>query len=294
MDIGKSFSFVFEDKDWVKKLGIGALVSLVPILNFAWTGYTIKLLRNVGDEQDEPLPDWSDFGDKFVKGLILIVAGLIYAIPMFILTFGPMIALLSAVFSTNGNMQDSLIGAFAGVSFLVLCVALIYGLALSFYFPAVYINFSRKETFGSCFEIGKIIDIIKETIGDYLTAWVIALIMGIGLVILASIAFTILALIPCIGWILNLLLSAFLMVWPMTVVAHLLGQVYANHYGYAAAAPAEALPVTPPVAPAEAPEETSTETPTDTTEESTEAAPETPAEPPTEAPEDTSPPEGAE
>ena len=28
MDFGKAFSFVFEDEDWIKKIGVGGLISL--------------------------------------------------------------------------------------------------------------------------------------------------------------------------------------------------------------------------------------------------------------------------
>jgi putative Mn2+ efflux pump MntP len=57
------------------------------------------------------------------------------------------------------------------------------------------------------------------------TAWVVALLFGIALVVVGGIAFTILALIPCIGWIAAILLGAFLAVWPNIVIFHLFGQV---------------------------------------------------------------------
>ena len=47
MDIGKVFSYQFEDRQWITKLGLGALISLVPILNVAITGYMVGIIRNV-------------------------------------------------------------------------------------------------------------------------------------------------------------------------------------------------------------------------------------------------------
>ena len=38
MDIGKSFSYPFEDKEWISKLGLGAVITIVPVLNLAWSG----------------------------------------------------------------------------------------------------------------------------------------------------------------------------------------------------------------------------------------------------------------
>ncbi len=32
MEFGKAFTYVFEDKDWLKKIGIAALVSLIPLI----------------------------------------------------------------------------------------------------------------------------------------------------------------------------------------------------------------------------------------------------------------------
>ena len=58
MDYGKSFSYALEDNDWPTKLGIGALVSIVPILSFAATGYMVQITRNVMDQKPDLLPDW--------------------------------------------------------------------------------------------------------------------------------------------------------------------------------------------------------------------------------------------
>jgi hypothetical protein len=64
MNIGKAFNFIFEDDKWLSKSVIGAIVAAVPIVNFAWGGYLIELLNNVMNDEQEPLPAWSDFGDS--------------------------------------------------------------------------------------------------------------------------------------------------------------------------------------------------------------------------------------
>jgi len=82
MDIGKSFSYPFEDKQWVSKMGLGAVISLVPILNFAMTGYMIQIVRNLMDCALEPLPNWDDLGKKFMDGVMLVLAGLVYGLSL--------------------------------------------------------------------------------------------------------------------------------------------------------------------------------------------------------------------
>ena len=43
MDFGLSFGYVFEDKDWFRKIAIPALVSLIPIIGqFIVTGWGLK------------------------------------------------------------------------------------------------------------------------------------------------------------------------------------------------------------------------------------------------------------
>jgi len=82
MDIGKAFTFPFEDEDWVKKLIIGAVLMIVPIANFITIGYMLRTLRNVAEGREKPLPEWDQWGDDFMKGLLVVVAGFIYSLPI--------------------------------------------------------------------------------------------------------------------------------------------------------------------------------------------------------------------
>jgi hypothetical protein len=81
MDYGKSFSFVFDDEEWVQKILIGGILSLIPIVNLVAIGYGLKVLKNVAAGMEKPLPDWDDFGDYFVKGLVSSLGSLVWALP---------------------------------------------------------------------------------------------------------------------------------------------------------------------------------------------------------------------
>ena len=65
MDIGKAFSYVFEDEQWISKVLIGGLLIWIPIVNFAVFGYMIKVAQNVAQGNPRPLPEWGEFGDHF-------------------------------------------------------------------------------------------------------------------------------------------------------------------------------------------------------------------------------------
>ncbi len=227
MDIGKSFTFSFQDKNWIKKYLLGALISIVPILNFAWVGYLVELMRNVTEDALEPLPEWDEFGDKFVKGLLLAIAGFIYSLPGMILLFIPLMALPFADLS-SGDVSEAFGAVFAGASFLFICLVSLYFLAFSFFYPAVFIHFSREGTFGSCFQIGKIVQIATSNMGKYLTAWLISIVAGFGVGLVAGLVSSLFGLIPCLGWIISLAIGAFAGVWIATIYAHLFGQVAAQ------------------------------------------------------------------
>jgi len=50
MDIGKAFSFVTEDSDALKKILIGGIISMIPIVNFAAMGYIVEVIRRVAND----------------------------------------------------------------------------------------------------------------------------------------------------------------------------------------------------------------------------------------------------
>jgi hypothetical protein len=228
MDISKSFSFAFEDDQWVNKFGMGALITLIPILNFAWTGYMVELMRNVMNEAPEPLPTWDDLGRKFNDGLILVLAGFVYILPILAVACLPLsFMVVPAILSGNGDMQEiaDAIAGIGGVVFVcLLCVFFVYALALSVIYPAIMVLFAREGTFASCFRFREVFDLIGKNSSPFFTAWAV----NIGISLAASLALgivqTILGFIPCVGWIAAIVLTFGVIIYTSVVYAHLFGQ----------------------------------------------------------------------
>jgi hypothetical protein len=45
MDVGRAFAFTFEDQDWLKKIAVVAIISLIPVIGQLWLlGWSSKLL----------------------------------------------------------------------------------------------------------------------------------------------------------------------------------------------------------------------------------------------------------
>jgi hypothetical protein len=224
MDVGKSIGYVFEDKKWTDKLLIGMLVSIVPIVNFALFGWVVDIMKNVSQRQPDPMPAWENFGDKFVKGLMLVVVSLIYMLPALVIG-----CVAIGLPSLSGGLRDigerEWLRMFLGTFTLSLCAISIYGLLISFLMPAISLNFARKGTFAACFEFGEIWRIMSRNLGDYIVSWLIIIVVSIGVSFVIGIAGTVLAFIPCLGWILAWILFGVSGVYIAAVFGHLFGQI---------------------------------------------------------------------
>jgi hypothetical protein len=197
-------------------------------VNFAWSGYMVELLRNVTDNSAEPLPNWDNFGQKFMNGLILVVVGFVYALPIILLTCLPIgVLTIPAILSGNGDLGDAGQAIMAVGGFLSFCLfsfAAIYGLVLSVIYPAILVIFSREGTFASCFKLREVFDLISKNAGPFFTAWGISLVGGLAVGFISGIVQGVLGWIPCIGWLAAFLISIGVIVYISTVYAHLFGQ----------------------------------------------------------------------
>ncbi len=103
MRIGKALTYVFDDARWVSKVLIGLAISLVPILNLAFNGYIIEIVRRMSRQESEILPEWENLERRFIDGLLLTLAYLLYSLPL----------ILCCVLYNSANPPPALLG-FAG------------------------------------------------------------------------------------------------------------------------------------------------------------------------------------
>ena len=224
MDIGKSFTYVFEDRKWFEKVLIGAVVAIVPIVSLALPGYANEIIRRVTGESTEPLPDWGDFGQKFVEGLLLAVAGFVYGLPALI--FGlPLIPVIIGAANQADARQQGVAWMLGGLGVVLACLLVIYGLVFSFVFPAVQINYARKRQFAAAFYLKEIFRLVGDNLGNYVVAWLayVGAALVVGLIV--GFASALLGWIPCIGWILSMFVGAVVAPLVLMIYGHLFGQI---------------------------------------------------------------------
>ena len=157
MDIGKAFSFVFEDEKWVSKVLLGGLFLIIPIVNFAVIGYMLKVAQNVAQGNPRPLPEWGEFGDHFMRGLYGIIIQIVYQLPTLIL-YGVFFCVILAAGGATGSDRSS--NGAGAIGVLSLCLLpLIFILALVGAFLA-YVACGRYVATNTLSEAFKFSDVV--------------------------------------------------------------------------------------------------------------------------------------
>ncbi len=213
MDIGIAFTYMFQDKDWLKKILIGGVISLIPIVNFAALGYVVRLVRNVRDGQDVPLPEWDQFGEYFVSGLYLFLVYLVYAIPPILLAClqGAGSIMLGA--AGNGQGAEDLVSAYAIASVCLSCLTGLWGLFIAVISPALFVRFAETGSFGATLGLSGWLGVMRANLGAYLIV-----------LILSWLVLTFLAPLGAIACLVGIIFTQF---WAYLVTGHWFGQLAA-------------------------------------------------------------------
>ncbi len=226
MKISEAFSYQFEDVQWPTKLGVGALISLVPILNFAAVGYEVGIVRNVAAGERELLPQWDNFGNKWREGLLLTLAGLVYAIPVF-LALALVLAVLAASGALTANSSGPVRGMAAANVVVLACFIvflILYSLLLSLMRPIILVLFSKEGTFASCFRLGAILRVINRQPRLFFTTWFVIILAGLAIGLVVGFINVVIGWIPCIGWTIGALMAFGTAMYLLTVDGYIFGQ----------------------------------------------------------------------
>lgn len=169
MDIGRAFTFFLDDPEWIKKVLLGALISLIPLVGgFILLGWGLAVARNVYHGSDNPLPDWSDLGGYLVRGLIAWVGAFLWALPVVVLFVCAVVAIIAAS-GSEAAVALIVLGSI-GLSFLAIAY-------LAFILPVPIARYAIKDDFGAMFEFGAIVDEIRRGIRPLLVVlliWLVA------------------------------------------------------------------------------------------------------------------------
>ena len=225
MDIGTSITYVFQDKEWLTKLAIGAAILLVSIpltpilIGFVGIalvlGYGMDVLRNVRNGVGQPLPEWRDhWSEWIVSGLKYLLLLLIWSLPALILNgFNGLGNQL--IWNGNGIVE------FMGSSILIAtaCLGTLWWIFFFLILPAMTIRFAETDDVRAGLNFNDIYFLTRNNLGDVIVAVVASAVAFVAAVTVGAVLGTLMCI---IGLAITLPASMFL---AELIAAHMFAQV---------------------------------------------------------------------
>lgn len=176
MNFGLPFTFAFEDPDWLKKIALAALVSLIPIVGQLFiAGWMMEITRRVIKGEPALLPD-INFGEHLGLGFKQMVIGLVYALPMIV--FALPMAIVGAGGAAAGMDEETLAIVVSVISCCCGGLMFLYGLLLAFMVPAALGRFLDTGELGAAFKVKQVFALVKAAPVPFLIAIAGAVIAG--------------------------------------------------------------------------------------------------------------------
>ena len=163
---------------------LGSLLTFIPILSFLADGYRYRLYQS-GQQGIMEMPEWENWGELFVKGLLFfLIASLYFLVPALYATFAVTAALRSP-------------GLTVGLLFAAAIPAILLNLGAGFILPMSWAHYAASGKFVDAFNLSSIIQGIREVLGEYVKLYLVIIILGLIIAILYTI--------PILGILLGLL-----------------------------------------------------------------------------------------
>ena len=181
MDIGKSFTFVFEDDSWITKILIAAAILFLGVL-FSWllliplivatallNGYMVEIIRRVIRGQVDGLPEWDNWGDLIAEGLKVLVIEIVYMLPIIIASFCMIVPAAAA---------ESSEGLSAFLSVILSCFMLIWAILATVVLPAATAIYAATDDLAAAFRFGEVFALVRDNLSTYLITLVMSWVAG--------------------------------------------------------------------------------------------------------------------
>jgi hypothetical protein len=200
-----------------KKLLIGTLVNIFPVVNWIAKGYFLENSGLGTRKHSKSMPEWDDWADYFLKGVNAVIIGAVYALPgvIFFLIFGGEMrnAIFRSPFSFLSDMNMMGSGSFSMLHYgPVMSVTMIFFLVAAYLAPLAMLHYLKHKRLSSGFDVQ---EVLRRTLTvTYLVPWLAFMAYGIVLGFASGLILSLLDFIPK----LYMVLGAF-----ATFVTHVFG-----------------------------------------------------------------------
>ena len=183
LDFVRALRFVVEDPDWIKKILIGGLFTLLSVILVGApfvSGYFVRLVRNVARGEARPLPEWDDLGGLFMDGLraLAVYLGHVLAAMILPVSVGCLLGVvMGGASQAGGGSAREALGMLAGLGMVaVYGIGALLMLVLMLYVPAALMRFVLYNRVAAGYEPREVVGIIRRNLGNYLLAIVLYLV----------------------------------------------------------------------------------------------------------------------
>jgi len=192
IDFGRPFQFVFEDKDWLKKVLMGAVMMIGSILilpYFILVGYQRRVALASAGGKDVPLPEWDRFGEDLGHGFKMFLIGFVWILPgVAVRLVGLIPVILAAVAENHGHGGDAMSAATGGIFFLTTCLGSLLTIAGMIAGILGVLRYIDVGELGAGFQPGELFRLLKDNVVNLLLTAVILILAGLAAEIVGFIA----------------------------------------------------------------------------------------------------------
>lgn len=175
MNYSRAFSYVFEDKNWLSKILIAGLISLIPIVGqFYLMGWMVEIVRRTKAGRTDILPT-THFSYFLTLGLKLFVVCLIYSIPVIILS-----CILGLMNTHVENTDSSMITViFTGIGCLGSILSFVVQVAVALLGTYGTIKLAETDQIKACLDFNDAFNTIKNNIGTFIIVELLSIVAGL-------------------------------------------------------------------------------------------------------------------
>ena len=210
MDFSLALTFQFKDPDWVRKILLASLITLIPVVGWIFVfGWSLEVARRVIKGETQYLPE-IDLARDLVRGLEGLIINLVYNLPAIVVTVGftMVVFFTSAILNRQANVDGVWILAYV----CIIPLAFLYAVGMTLIIAAAYGNFlAQEESLPAGFQLSTVFGLVRKAPVAYFLVLV-------GQFMCAFIAFFGLA--ACI---IGVVVTT---TYTITVMGHLYGQAY--------------------------------------------------------------------
>ena len=212
LDYGAPFTFLFQDKSWLKKFAIASLLTYTLVGAAPVFGWMIEIVRRVAQGEEPVIPEMKDWKLYWKLGGKFALVNALWLLPMLLATI---IIYLPLVFADR-LPGEILLVLWSGMLCCMLIFLFVYSIAYVFFLPAMMVLLAGSGSVWQAANPLRLWRTVRPRFSEYL---IVFLIVGVALfnLMLLIAPFTLFLLLPP------------MLVYTGLVTAHFAGQLAKNN-----------------------------------------------------------------